>query len=156
MPQVTVHALAPGLTPDVAYDRLRDFGSYPKLTDTVQEVTVHQEPGGSQLSDWTVHFRDGLMAWQERDHFDPGERTIAFRQVKGDFETFEGSWTCTPGQHGDGTLVTFEADFDLGIPTLAALLDPVAESALRENIALILKGLVGAESVGEPVGATHE
>jgi hypothetical protein len=44
---------------------------------------------------------------------------------------------------GGGTLVRFDAEFDLGIPTLAAILEPVAEAALRGNILKILAGLLG-------------
>jgi hypothetical protein len=42
--------------------------------------------------------------------------------------------------------------FDLGFPTLAAILDPVAESTLRTNTLTIVRGLLDAV---EPVEPTH-
>ncbi|EYT78863.1 SRPBCC family protein [Streptomyces andamanensis] len=145
MRQVTVRVNAQDVRPEAAYERIRDFGRYPDVTETVREVVVHP-PGadGTVVSDWTVRFRNGLMRWSERDSFHPERLTLGFTQLRGDFEVFEGTWRCAPA--GDGTVVTFDAAFDLGIPTLAELLDPVAESTLRTNIELILAGLLGPVS----------
>jgi ribosome-associated toxin RatA of RatAB toxin-antitoxin module len=151
---MTLCATTRDLDPAAAYQRIRDFRSYAELTETVQEVRVQQQPDGSELSDWTVHFRNGLMRWRERDVYSPETLSITFKQLSGDFETFEGSWSCDVDEDGS-TLITFNASFDLGIPTLAEILDPVAESTLRSNIALILHGLVGAEVAAVRVGAAH-
>jgi len=93
------------------------------------------------------------MRWRERDTFAPDTLTLTFEQLSGDFQTFEGSWRCEPCE--GGTLVVFTACFDLGIPTLAEILDPVAESTLRTNIARILAGLVGAEVIDECAATAH-
>ncbi|WP_171112082.1 MULTISPECIES: SRPBCC family protein [unclassified Streptomyces] len=142
MRHVTVTMTAHDVEPETAYERIRDFRRYPDATETVREVVVHP-PGadGTVVSDWTVRFRNGLMRWSERDAFHPETLTLGFTQLRGDFEVFEGTWRCAPGERG--TAVTFDAVFDLGIPTLADLLDPVAESTLRGNIELIACGLLG-------------
>ncbi|MFS8203761.1 SRPBCC family protein [Streptomyces sp. CWNU-52B] len=145
MRQVTVRMTAQGIDPENAYRRISDFRRYPELTSTVHQVDVHPpRPDGSVVSEWTVAFRNGLMRWTERDVFSPLTHSIAFEQLTGDFETFEGTWACEP--HRDGTTITFRASFDLGIPTLAEILDPVAESTLRTNIEQIVQGLLGSES----------
>jgi hypothetical protein len=41
--------------------------------------------------------------------------------------------------------VEFTAVFDLGMASLAAILDPIAEQALRDSIELILRGLLGEQ-----------
>ncbi|GAB7106919.1 aromatase/cyclase [Streptomyces phaeofaciens JCM 4814] len=154
MRQVTVRMTAQGIDPESAYRRISDFRRYPELTRTVREVTVHPpRPDGSVVSDWTVSFRNGLMCWTERDAFSPPTLSITFEQLSGDFETFEGSWSCEA--HQDGTAVTFRASFDLGIPTLAEILDPVAESTLRTNIHQILQGLLGTVAPAEAADAAH-
>jgi ribosome-associated toxin RatA of RatAB toxin-antitoxin module len=143
-------------TAQECYERISDFAQYPELTSAVREVVVHEpEADGSVVSEWTVYFRNGLLRWTERDTFDPATRSIAFAQITGDFETFEGSWAIAdaPG----GATVTFDASFCLGIPSLADILDPVAETTLRSNILTILRGLLGTveqEQVdsAEPVG----
>jgi ribosome-associated toxin RatA of RatAB toxin-antitoxin module len=135
MRHVTVRLTAHDVDPETAYQRIRDFRRYPEVTETVREVAVHPpQDDGTVVSDWTVRFRNGLMRWTERDAFFPETRTIGFTQLTGDFERFEGTWRCASG--ADGTAVTFEAVFDLGIPT-------VADSTLRTNIERILRGLLG-------------
>lgn len=142
MPRVTLHVLSPGVTPADAYARISDFARYPELTETVESVVVRPpEADGGLVSEWTVHFRNGLMKWTERDVLFPDRLAIEFEQLTGDFAVFGGTWTVSAD--GDGSLVVFDAGFDLGIPTLAAILDPVAESALRVNILKILQGLLG-------------
>jgi ribosome-associated toxin RatA of RatAB toxin-antitoxin module len=152
--EVTVRVFADGRTASEAYRLITDFRRYPELTDKVSEVVVHPpEPDGSLLSEWSVRFRNGLMRWTERDTFSPETLTVTFEQTSGDFEVFRGSWACAP--HGNGTVVTFAAAFDMGMPTLAEILDPVAESTLRENITRILDGLLGGVVPIELVETSH-
>ncbi|GGV28910.1 type II toxin-antitoxin system RatA family toxin [Streptomyces griseoflavus] len=140
--------------PGEAYDRIRDFARYPELVDAVREVTVRPgPPGGPVESDWEVDFRNGVLAWSEEDVFDDGRLTIAFTQTDGDFEEFHGRWEVRA--HGTGCLVRFTAEFDFGLPSLAGIIDPVAERVLCENIRLILDALLGpapGEAAGGRVG----
>ncbi len=143
MRQVTIAVVADGLDAAAAYARISDFARYPELTDAVLAVDLDpgQTDGSSIVSTWTVRFRKGLLCWTERDTLDPAAGTIAFTQMSGDFEVFEGTWRVSTSD--GGALVEFTAGFDLGMPTLADILDPVAEAALRDNILLILRGLIG-------------
>ena len=153
------------LRPDEVYQRISDFRRYPELTSTVRKVVVHPtEPDGSVVSDWTVTFRNGLLCWTERDEFDPQALSIRFTQLSGDFERFEGRWVVTDGEaeESGATTVTFDAVFDLGMPSLKDILDPVAEATLRDNILIILRGLLGEVALvdgpvppAEPVVAGH-
>ncbi|WP_320775343.1 SRPBCC family protein [Streptomyces sp. CRN 30] len=144
MPHVVLHALADGVDPAEAYRRISDFRRYPEFTETVREVSVEPPlPDGSTISDWAVVFRGGLMRWRERDTYAPESHTLAFEQLSGDFASFAGSWRCEA--RDAGTLIVFDAAFDLGIPSLAEILDPVAESTLRHLIGQIVQGLLGAE-----------
>lgn len=141
MRSVTMSFVLPGIDPSAAFDRIGDFESYPRLTEAVVAVEVAHGDAGEVRSSWTVKFRKGLLRWTEHDVLDRDAGTIAFTQLEGDFEVFDGTWRI--GRTEDGASVVFDARFDLGIPSLADILDPVAEGALRENIALILSGLFG-------------
>lgn len=143
MRQVTIRVVADNLDASAAYGRISDFARYPELTDAVLAVDLDpgQADGSSVVSTWTVRFRKGLLCWTERDTLDPDAGTIAFSQMSGDFELFEGTWRVSDSD--GGAQVEFTAQFDLGMPTLAEILDPVAEAALRDNILLILRGLIG-------------
>lgn len=149
MPQVTVEAKVPVADRDAAFEAVRDFERYPELTDAVREVVVQDE-----ASSWEVNFRDGILRWEERDQVDPEVGRISFSLIRGDFQSFEGEWLVEPA--ADGTRVRFTADFDLGIPSLAQLIDPLAERTLYRNIAAIVEGLFGPETAilsEEPVEA---
>ena len=94
-------------------------------------------------SAWEVEFRNGLLRWTEQDDFDRDALRITFAQIEGDLEAFSGQWNVIPVDHG--CVVTFFAEFDLGIPSLAAFLEPVAQSAIEENVSKVLWGLFRAE-----------
>lgn len=142
MRTVSIHLHARGIEPAAAYERISDFARYPSMVDTVREVVVAEpDSDGSIRSQWTVRFRSGLLQWTERDVLDAAERTITFTQLEGDFHTFTGQWRID--EHDGGTVVVFEATFDLGMASLEAILDPIAEAALRSNIRLIVEGLLG-------------
>jgi ribosome-associated toxin RatA of RatAB toxin-antitoxin module len=139
------------------YATLADFEQYPRLCDGVQKVTVTKRSGNVTVSQWEVTFRAGLLCWTEEDTFDPGALTIRFRQLEGDVAVFDGSWQCVDATQGSEVL--FTADLDLGIPSLADALEPIAARTLIANIISIVQGLVGsAELVSSdtevPVGST--
>jgi len=151
-----MHIRAEHVEPDAAYARISDFARYPELTETVLGVELGPpQADGAVVSSWLVRFRKGTLRWTERDVLDPVDRRIDFAQLSGDFLTMEGSWQLCPEPEHGGVLIRFETRFDLGIPSLAEILDPVAESTLRSNILQILTGLLGAavevESLNEPV-----
>lgn len=146
----TVHLTyaVPGRTPDEVYATLSDLRRYPELCDAVRSVTVTR----AGTSTWEVAFRSGLLRWVEQDDFDPVTRTIGFTQLEGDVAVFDGTWQCTPD--GDGTQVAFDARLDMGIPSLADALEPIAARTLVENTTSIVAGLFGptAALTGSEVG----
>lgn len=141
MPVVEVRARVAGADPDSIFDVIADFERYPELTEAVRSVRVDgSDELGALHSAWEVYFRNGILRWSEQDVLLRDERRIAFEQTEGDFARFAGEWRIEPVD--EGCTVVFVAEFDLGIPTLAYMIDPIAESALRENLAKILVGLI--------------
>lgn len=141
MRHVEIEARVPAAQADTVFDRICDFARYPEYTDAVLGVTVTAAVDGVVESEWSVAFRNGILCWSERDHIDRQARTIVFEQLDGDFDQFTGTWSASPV--GPDVRVLFTASFDLGIPSLAAIIDPIAERTLRENIQSILRGLLG-------------
>ena len=138
------------------YATLANFEQYPRLCDAVQKVAVTERSGNLTVSEWEVTFRAGLLRWTEEDTFDPGALTITFRQLEGDVAVFDGSWQCVDAAQGSDVL--FSADLDLGIPSLADALGPIAARTLIDNIVSIVRGLVGsaelvASDVAVPAGS---
>ena len=142
------------------YAALADFGRYPELCDAVRNVAVTEVSENRTVSSWEVTFRAGLLRWTEEDTFDPGALSITFRQTEGDIAVFDGSWQCLDNvPSAPGSEIVFAARLDMGIPSLADALEPIAVRALTDNIVSIVRGLVGsaelvASDVAVPVVST--
>jgi uncharacterized membrane protein len=138
------------------YATLADFERYPELSDAVRSVAVTSVSEDRTVSQWEVTFRAGLLRWTEEDTFDPGALRITFRQLEGDAAVFDGSWQCADA--APGSEILFSARLDMGIPSLADALEPIAARTLADNIVSIVRGLVGraelvASDVAVPVSA---
>jgi len=139
------------------YAALADFERYPILCEAVQDVAVTEVSENRTVSRWEVTFRAGLLRWTEEDTFDPGALSITFRQLQGDIALFDGSWTCLDA--APGSEIVFSARLDMGIPSLADALEPIAARTLTANIVSIVRGLTGraelvASDVAVPAGST--
>jgi len=138
------------------YETLADFERYPELSDAVRSVAVTELSENHSVSAWEVTFRAGLLRWTEEDTFDPGALSITFHQLEGDAAVFDGSWECVDA--AQGSEIVFTARLDMGIPSLADALEPIAARTLIDNIVSIVRGLVGtadlvASDVAVPVGS---
>jgi len=136
------------------YETLADFERYPELSDAVRSVAVTELSENRSVSAWEVTFRAGLLRWTEEDTFDPGALSITFHQLEGDAAVFDGSWECVDA--AQGSEIVFVARLDMGIPSLADALEPIAARTLLDNIVSIVRGLVGtvdlvASDVAVPV-----
>jgi ribosome-associated toxin RatA of RatAB toxin-antitoxin module len=146
----------PSTSASDVYATLADFERYPLLCEAVQNVAVTEVSEHRAVSQWEVTFRTGLLCWTEEDTFDRGALTITFRQLEGDIAVFDGSWQCVDAAQGSEVL--FSAQLDLGIPSLADALEPIAARTLIANIISIVRGLVGsaelvASDMEVPVGS---
>lgn len=150
MRHVEIHALIRDIDPDTVFDTLADFRHYAELVDVVHEVDQHRADEGSGHSSWVVEFRNGLLRWTEQDWFRRDQLRLDFNQIEGDFEEFSGGWVLVPTPEGIRTSLI--ADFDFGVPSLASIVEPVAERVLTDVTQLILIGLFG-DRVSFPEGA---
>ena len=132
----------PHTSANAAYATLADFERYPELCDAVRNVAVTEISGNRTVSQWEVSFRAGLLRWTEEDTFDPAALSITFRQLEGDIAVFDGSWECLDA--AQGCEIVFSARLDMGIPSLADALEPIAVRALIDNIVSIVRGLFGS------------
>jgi ribosome-associated toxin RatA of RatAB toxin-antitoxin module len=138
---VEVIGHVPGQDCAEVFARLSDFGAYPQFSPAVRSVHSTQQDGRN-FSAWEVNFRDGILCWSEEDIVDPANHTLRFVQTEGDIDHFTGEWSVHPYQ--DGARVRFFCHFDMGIPGLADILEPIAEQALRDNARSIIAGLLPA------------
>ena len=145
MRSVRLRLHVPHKSADDVYATLADFERYPELSDAVRSVAITEVSDNVTVSQWEVTFRAGLLRWTEEDTFDPDALSITFRQLEGDAAVFDGSWECVEG--AQGSEIVFAARLDMGIPSLADALEPIAARTLIDNIVSIVRGLVGNASV---------
>jgi len=114
---------------------------YPGYMTDVRSVVVTGDPTETvRGSSWSVSLRGSILEWTELDRFDEPNGRIDFHQTDGDLERFSGHWSIDPvaGQP-DSADVSFYVDFEIGIPLLADMLNPIAQRSLRDNAIRMLE-----------------
>ncbi|MFJ9242707.1 type II toxin-antitoxin system RatA family toxin [Streptomyces sp. NPDC101776] len=140
MPRVEVE-LPIAVPPEAAWAAVVDVESFAACMDSVDSVTItRQTDDRHRTSAWAVRLKGSVLQWTEDEVIDPVARRFDFRQVTGDLGEFVGHWAVRPAPGGHST-VSLDVTFDIGIPLLADLLNPVAADALRENAAQMLSSL---------------
>lgn len=140
---IEVSGVHPGVPPDEAFAALEDLEQHVVRTSVVRSVRV--EPGAGpdeQVSHWEVQYRNGVLRWSQHDAYDRPARTLRFTRRDGDPAELDGAWRVEPAD-GGGSRITFSCDFDLGIPSLGAFIDPLAGRILRETVAQQLQEAFG-------------
>ncbi len=152
MPRLRVGAVVEGVEAREALCRVADYRRWPAASAAVRSVTVEAEAEGTSTSAWEVTFRGGLMRWTERDRLDLDRLEQRFALLAGDPHDFEGAWTARP--HDGGCRLELLADFDLGMPSLRHVLDPIAVEALEDAIEDVLHVLFDGRVRVDPMPGT--
>lgn len=142
MPAMCIRAAIDGVDARTALRRITDYRRWPAASDAVRSVEVEETGPGVAVSAWEVAFRGGLMRWSERDVCDADALEQRFTLIEGDPYDFNGAWTAAP--RDGGCTLQILGEFDLGMPSLQHVLDPIAIEALEDAITEVLHALFGA------------
>ncbi len=139
MPRIVVdmHIQAPA---DRVWRTVVDIERYPESMSSVRWVRLLEPGEETRRSRWSITLKGSILEWEERETLDHAERVMSFQQLSGDMELFEGAWRVTE-EPGGRTHVALTIDFEIGIPLLAQMLDPVAQRSLKENCTEMLEGI---------------
>jgi coenzyme Q-binding protein COQ10 len=149
MPNVEVVEVVPAPV-DRVWDVVNDVESYPRLMEHVRSLEVRERQPTYRLTAWEVEMMGCLMHWVEREDIDPGRYRIDYRQIEGDLATFDGFWQLEPLT--DATCrVTLAVQFEIGVPMLSEMINPVAERAVHDSSRKMLLALA-AEAAPEAIG----
>jgi ribosome-associated toxin RatA of RatAB toxin-antitoxin module len=130
------------------WNTILDVERYPESMETVRYVRVVKELGdSSRRVAWSVLLKGSILEWEEQEEIDPIARRVVFKQLQGDLEHFDGDWSLED-LGSERTKVLFKVSFEIGIPMLAEMLNPVAQRSLRENSIEMLRGIERASAVG--------
>lgn len=125
---------------DEVWKLVEDVERYPDYMESVRSVSVKDEQLPShRLIAWSVLLKGSVLEWVEEETILPNQYRIEFTQVDGDLEKFEGYWQLTAAR--GFTQVELRVDFEIGIPLLAEMLNPVAARALVDNSRSMLSAL---------------
>ncbi|MEF9384631.1 SRPBCC family protein [Ralstonia solanacearum species complex bacterium KE056] len=120
------------------WELVKNVEDYPRFMKPVQEVKILSRNGDTIDAEWEVELKGSLLRWSEREICHPQDHRIDFTQIEGDLEKFEGHWDLKEvSDHA--TEVELLVNFEIGIPMLRDMLNPVAEKALRENAMTMLR-----------------
>jgi uncharacterized membrane protein len=135
---------------DTVWDAVVDIESFPASMDSVRSVKIIERRGSNRRSAWSVLLQGAVLQWEEEETLDREARAVTFRQLNGDLAQLDGRW-CLVEREPDVTAVHFDVFFQIGIPLLAEMLDPVAQRSLRENSIEMLRGIEREVAIDERV-----
>lgn len=121
------------------YAIAKDFESFASYMPDVNSIVIQERGDGYTISAWDVSVVGRKFRWTERDEFDDENYRIRYQQVSGDLKKFEGEWRFEEVE--DGVRVTLTVDFELGIPMLSSLFNPVLVKAVESNSDKMLQGI---------------
>jgi len=133
---------------DRVWNTVLDIERYQDSMDTVRSVrVVEQSSDQRRTAAWSVLLKGSILEWEEEEDIDVRAYTVVFKQLRGDLDHFDGRWVLE-ALSPERTKVVFEVDFEIGIPMLAEMLNPVAQRSLQENCTEMLQGIERAAAVG--------
>lgn len=114
----------------------RDNARFPEFMEDVVSLTVTETSGDGLrvVSDWVgvVPTFGTKISWTEEDVWDLAAGTCTFRQLKGDYDKFEGVWTFT--SDGGGTRFDSRLDYSLEIPLVGPLIKKIVHKLMQKNL----------------------
>lgn len=126
---------------DTVWAAVLDIERYPALMTNVVSVVIEEwEEPTIRRTEWAMIIKGATLVWRDREWLHHDDHRVVFSQVSGDLESFEGAWIV---ERKDVALtrVRLTISFEIGIPLLAAMLNPIAQRALNDNCVEMLKGV---------------
>ena len=137
MPRVEVDQSIKAPWEDV-WSTILDILAYPTFMENVEATAILDDDGVHRTSSWSVLLKGSVLEWTEAEVIDPGNGRITFNQVDGDLDVFDGHWQVD--RVGDETHVSMIVEFEIGIPLMADMLNPVAARALPRQLGADVAG----------------
>jgi ribosome-associated toxin RatA of RatAB toxin-antitoxin module len=125
---------------DAVWGVVSDVEARTRLMGHMRSVEVRETGPGYRVTAWEVDIKGCAMRWTEREEIDHERLRIDYHLIEGDLAQMEGHWQLEPLPDGVVNVV-LSVSFDIGMPELSDMLDPVAERAIRENSLAMLASL---------------
>ena len=130
MPDLFIERHVPHL-PQSMYELVCDLEAYPRFVPNCKAMEVRTDHSGATLARMTIQFGPVTQAYTSRVTMDADGHAITAKAVDGPFAYLDSKWRFEP--EGQGTRVTFDIDFRISNPLLAAVAEP-AFAAKQDEI----------------------
>ena len=122
-----------------AYEMAKKMEDYPQFMENVNSVKIIENGPGYTITDWDTNVDGKQFKWQEKDTFDDQNLSIKYKQTTGDLKKFEGEWRFE--REEGGTRITLTVDFEMGIPMVSGLLNPILKKKVKTNSEAMLEAI---------------
>lgn len=125
------------------YAIAKDSRSFPEFMKDVQSVTPIEEGDNRFVADWVGVVPQFMLKvrWRQEDIWNDVDHTCNFKQLKGDYDQLEGTWTFV--EENAGTLFATHLDYEYNVPTLGPLVKKVIHSIVVKNLDNINEAIKG-------------
>jgi len=116
------------------YEIAKDSESYPKYMKDVQSVTPIERGEGRLVADYvgTVPTFGLKVRWRQEEVWDDSTHSSRFRQLQGDYDRLEGTWSFH--EENGGTRFVQHLDYEYNVPTLGPLVKKVIYNVVVKNL----------------------
>ncbi|MBD0020416.1 hypothetical protein GII33_06885 [Gordonia pseudamarae] len=144
MPVVTVQERLDASRAAV-WKQLCDVESYPEYMESIADIRVDSRttrPDGlvDTVVSWQATVKGSVLRWTERELRYDADYRLTFQQLSGDLEVYQGYWEVRALDDGSAE-ATLEVEFDIGLPELRPMLEPLVVEAIRTNSTGMLRAL---------------
>jgi coenzyme Q-binding protein COQ10 len=131
---------------ETVWEAIRDVETRSRLMGGTSSVEVRESGPGYRVTVREAEMKGCAMRWTEREEIDDERHRLETRLIDGDLAAMDGQWQLE--QAGNGTVhVTLTVTFDIGVPELSDMLDPVATRAIHDSSAAMLASLAASAGI---------
>jgi ribosome-associated toxin RatA of RatAB toxin-antitoxin module len=116
------------------YAIAKECERYPEYMKAVDSLTIKERDENRVVADWVglVTQFNLKVRWTQEDTWDDSTTSSKFRQVKGDYDKMEGTWTFK--EENGGTRFDQFLDYEYNIPTLGPLVKKLVLHLFRTQL----------------------
>ena len=123
------------------YEIAKDNASFPEFMKDVKSLVIVEREGDRIVSDWVGIVPQFLLKvrWRQEDVWDDASHTCAFKQIQGDYDKMDGTWSFK--EENGATRFDSHVDYEYNVPTLGPLVKKVIHGIVVKNLDNVLKAI---------------
>ena len=138
MPYVEVSEKIMGVEAKAVYEVIKNMERYPLFMPDLVSVKILSKENNSTITAWKSSVNGMEFTWVEKDYFDDQKMIIDYEQIEGDLKKFAGKWQVV---EEDSVVVVLGVDFELGVPVLAEMINPLLKKTICDNCVKMIVGI---------------